>query len=100
MTLINSKLTKMTPVVTEKSLSAQSQGKYSFWVDFNADKNQIATAFKKIFDVDPIAVNTTIVKGKTKTNWKTRKTIQKPNRKKAIITVSKDAKLEILKLAK
>jgi large subunit ribosomal protein L23 len=90
----------MTPVVTEKSLSAQAQGKYSFWVDRSATKNQIAAAFKNIFDIDPLSVNTTLIKGKSKTNWKTRKTTQKPDRKKAIITVAKDAKLEILKLAK
>ena len=100
MTYANTNKIIIAPVVTEKSLGLQSQGKYSFWVNPDSSKNQIASAFKQVFGVDVLMVNTTILKGKTKTNWKTRKEVQKPNRKKAVITVAKDTKLEILKLNK
>jgi len=87
------------PVITEKSLVHQdSQDKYAFWVATNVTKSQITAAFKGIFGINPVSVNTTVVKGKFKTNWKTRKTVQKSNRKKAIITVPKGTKIELLKL--
>ena len=100
MTYVKTNNIIIAPVVTEKSLGLQSQGKYSFWVNPVSSKNQIAAAFKQVFGSDVLRVNTTLIKGKTKTNWKTRKPVQKPNRKKAVITVAKDTKLEILKLTK
>lgn len=86
------------PVVTEKSLIAQANGKYSFWVSVKATKNQIFAAFETVFGVKPLAVNTVLVKGKMKTDWKKRTPIQKSDRKRAIITVPKDTKIELLTL--
>lgn len=95
---INLKQIILRPVVTEKSLADQSNGKYYFWVEKNANKNQIAEAFKSIFGIDPLSVNTIKVKGKVKTNWKTRQPIMKSDRKKAIIIVPKDKKIELLNI--
>lgn len=87
------------PIITEKAIAAQqSQDKYAFWVSPKTTKNQIAVAFKTVFGIKPLSINTTILKGKFKTNWKTRKTVQKSDYKKAIITVPKGTKIELLKL--
>ena len=84
------------PITTEKSLRDQTRGKYLFQVGLKATKGQIAAAFKTIFGVDPIAINTNKIKGKVKTDWKKRHPIQKPDVKKAIITIQKDQKIELL----
>ena len=88
----------ISPVVTERSLADQEKGKYTFVVDSRATKDQIAQAFKTVFNIKPLAVNTVCIKGKEKTNWKTRKPIQRSDRKKAIVSIPKDKKIEILQL--
>lgn len=84
------------PITTEKSLRDQSSGKYLFQVGVNATKGQIGAAFKTIFGIIPLAVNTNKIKGKIKTDWKKRHPIKKPDFKKAIITIKKDQKIELL----
>ena len=92
-------ITVLKPIITEKALAAQqTQDKYAFWVSPQATKGQIEVSFKTVFGIAPLLVNTVILKGKTKTNWKTRKPVQKSDRKKAIITVAKGTKIELLKL--
>jgi large subunit ribosomal protein L23 len=86
------------PIVTEKTLAAQSVGEYYFWVNPTSNKNQIAAVFKAVFAVDPISVRTIRTKGKVKTDWKKRLPFQKSDRKKAIVKVAKDKKIEILSL--
>lgn len=87
------------PIITEKVLAFQEkQDKYAFWVSPKATKNQIEETFKSVFGISPLSVNTIILKGKSKTNWKTRQPIQKSDRKKAIVTVTKGTKIELLKL--
>jgi len=87
------------PIITEKVLAFQEkQDKYAFWVSPKASKNQIEATFKSVFGITPLSINTIILKGKTKTNWKTRQPVEKSNRKKAIITVTKGTKIELLKL--
>jgi ribosomal protein L23 len=71
------------PLVTEKAIAAQTVGKYSF---------------ESLFGIKALMVNMFIVKGKVKSNWKTRTPILRPNFKKAIITVKKDQKIDILTL--
>ena len=96
--MINSVI-KLKPIITEKSLGAQEiSSKYSFWVDCSVNKNQIQAAFIEVFGIKPLSINTVITKGKLKTNWKNRKPIQKSNKKKAIITLPKGTKLELLKI--
>jgi len=96
--MINS-IINLKPIITEKSLGAQeNSSKYSFWVDTRVNKNQIQAAFFEVFGVKPLSVNTVILKGKLKTNWKSRKPIQKSNKKKAIITLPAGTKLELLKI--
>ena len=54
------------PVITEKSASMESEGKYVFKVDVRANKTQIKQAIEKIFNVKVESVNTVNVKPKKK----------------------------------
>ncbi|MBU1130121.1 50S ribosomal protein L23 [Patescibacteria group bacterium] len=83
------------PINTEKSLIDRSKDKYHFWVATKATKRQIFQAFLLLFSISPIKINTLKLKGKTKTNWKNRKTYTKTNRKKAIITLEKGKSLDL-----
>ena len=56
----------LAPVVTEKSNDELQQGKYTFKVNKNATKVEIANAVEKLFEVKELKVNTVSVKGKNK----------------------------------
>lgn len=88
------------PIITEKTLAARTAGEYYFWVKVTANKNQIAQVFKSVFSVDPLSVRTLNLKGKVGADWKKRLPFTKPDRKKAIVKVAKDQKIEILNLNK
>ena len=83
------------PVLTEKSMNAMSERKYTFLVNPEADKMMIKNAVEKMFDgVKVESVNTMNADGKTKrrgmTFGKTAKT------KKAIVQLTADsAEIEI-----
>ena len=79
------------PVITEKSMDAMAEKKYTFLVHPEATKNMIAEAVEKMFPGTKVAkVNTMNLDGKTKrrgmTFGKTAKT------KKAIVTLTEDSK--------
>ena len=54
------------PIVTEKSVSMQDSGKYTFEVSPEATKHQIKIAVQEAFDVTVLHVNTMTVKSKRK----------------------------------
>lgn len=54
------------PVVTEKSNDQLQDGKYTFKVNKNATKVEIAKAVEKLFEVKVLKVNTMNVQGKKK----------------------------------
>ena len=95
---MQSNLTILTPAFTEKTLAQQENGKYTFWVKKDATKGQITASFEAVFGIKPLSINTVIIKGKNKTDWKKRLPIKKSDRKKAVITVDKSHKIELLKL--
>ncbi len=79
------------PVVTEKSMNAMAEKKYTFLVHPEATKNQVREAVEKMFEGTKVkSVNTMNLDGKTKrrgmTFGKTAKT------KKAIVTLTEDSK--------
>ena len=88
------------PIITEKALADRELNRYHFWVGLKANKHQIKSAFQSLFGVPALDVKTAILKGKTKTDWKKRQPIQKPNRKKAIIHTASDQKIKILSIKK
>lgn len=98
MTFTNPDQILLKPVITEKSLMLQSTGKYQFWVSISASKNQIFAAFKTVFGVTPLTINTSKLKGKKKAVGKNRILSKKSDRKRATITLPKDTKIELLSL--
>ena len=79
------------PVVTEKSMAAMGEKKYTFLVHTEANKTMIKEAVEKMFEgTKAKSVNTMNLDGKTKrrgmTFGKTAKT------KKAIVTLTEDSK--------
>lgn len=86
------------PILTEKALIAQNSGRYYFEVTASATKNQIKNEFISLFSVKPLKINVLNKKGKIKTDWKTRKPVKKSDLKKAIVTIKKGEKIELLSL--
>ena len=79
------------PVITEKSMNAMAEKKYTFLVHPEANKSQIKEAVEKMFEGTKVkSVNTMNLDGKNKrrgmTFGKTAKT------KKAIVTLTEDSK--------
>lgn len=79
------------PVVTEKSMNAMAEKKYTFLVHPDATKSQVKEAVEKMFEGTKVAkVNTMNYDGKTKRRGmvygKTAKT------KKAIVQLTADSK--------
>ena len=79
------------PIVTEKSMAAMGEKKYTFLVHTEANKSMIKEAVEKMFEGTKVkSVNTMNLDGKTKrrgmTFGKTAKT------KKAIVTLTEDSK--------
>ena len=56
----------LAPVVTEKSNNLIQEGKYTFKVNKNATKVEIANAVEKLFGVKVLKVNTINIDGKKK----------------------------------
>lgn len=82
------------PVITEKSTSLMQENKYTFVVDPRANKVEIKQAVESLFKVKVEKVNTMTVKGRIKRvrNIPGRT----PDIKKAIVTLRKGDKIEIL----
>ena len=79
------------PIVTEKSMAAMGEKKYTFLVHTEANKTMIKEAVEKMFEGTKVkSVNTMNLDGKTKrrgmTFGKTAKT------KKAIVQLTEDSK--------
>ena len=79
------------PIITEKSMNAMTEKKYTFLVHPEANKSQVKEAVEKMFPGTKVEkVNTMNIQGKTKrrgmTFGKTAKT------KKAIVKLTEDSK--------
>ena len=82
------------PLLTEKSYSGIQNKTYTFIVNKNANKVQIAKAVEEKFKVEVEKVNTILVKGKKKSqNTKQGRTVGKiSDYKKAIVTLTEKSK--------
>ena len=78
------------PIITESSMDALQTGKYTFKVDRNANKIEIAEAIEKLFDVKVAKVNTMNCNGRTKRVG--RYVGKTADWKKAIVTLKEDSK--------
>ncbi len=86
------------PIITEKTLLDASVGEYTFEVDRNANKYEIAQAVSEVFKVDVKKVKTSIVKNRSKRVLRTRQTTTLPSFKKAIVKLGKDQKIDIFEV--
>ena len=77
------------PIITERSMDALQSGKYTFKVDKNANKIEIADAVEKLFDVKVAKVNTLNCNGRTKRVG--RYVGKTADWKKAIVTLKEDS---------
>ena len=78
------------PVITEKSMSGIADKKYTFKVDRNANKIEIAAAVEELFKVKVAKVNTISVRGQARRMG--RYSGYTASWKKAIVTLKKDSK--------
>jgi large subunit ribosomal protein L23 len=81
------------PVITEKSTLGSEHNQVTFRVALEADKRSVKVAVESLFNVKVKAVNTILVKGKTK-RFKGRPG-QRSDYKKAIVTLVEGSKIDV-----
>ena len=87
------------PIITEKSMKLTGNSLYTFMVDKDATKPQIAKAVENQFKVDVIKVKTINVKGETKMQRRVRKSYQTADFKKALVQLKKGQKIAMFEQA-
>lgn len=85
---------KLIPVFTEQSLKEAKVGNYTFWVETKAAKPEIKNAIETAFGVHVTRVRTLNLKKEIKVDFRGHKKV-KPARKKAIVTLKKDEKIDL-----
>jgi large subunit ribosomal protein L23 len=86
------------PVITERStFLKETSNKFVFEVDPRANTREIKLAVEKLFNVKLKNVTTAVMRGKSKTTFMRagRFTGNRPDRKKAIVTLVKGDNIEI-----
>ncbi len=88
------------PIITEKSMKLASNNFYTFEVDKNATKPQIAKVVSDKFNVKVLSVRTMNAKGETKSQRKVRKLYQSAGFKKAVVLIDKSQKIALFETPK
>ena len=83
------------PVVSEKSYALLDRGVYTFIVRPDANKIQIRQAVEQIFNVSVVKVNTLNRKGKRKRNRRNYTYGNRPDTKRAIVTLVEGDKIDL-----
>ena len=86
--------TILRPIITEKATMANENGQVTFAVPVTATKPEIKVAVEMLFDVEVKAVNTILLKGKTKM-WKGRPG-RRSDMKKAIVTLVEGHTIDLM----
>jgi large subunit ribosomal protein L23 len=81
------------PIVTEKTTKLVEMNKYTFEVDRNANKIEIAQAVEQLFDVKVKSVN--VINELAKTKRVGKYTGLKPAVSKAIVTLAEGFKIDV-----
>jgi large subunit ribosomal protein L23 len=81
------------PIITEKSTILAGQDKYVFEVDPRANKAQVKEAVQLAFNVRVAEVNTMTMKGKPRRFG--RRIVNRPDWKKAVVTLYPGDKIEL-----
>ncbi len=82
------------PIDTEKTRYQVEERKYTFEVDYRANKHQVKEAVEEIFDVEVLYVNMINVPPK-KGRYGRRIVTRKPAWKKAIVTLAPGERIDI-----
>lgn len=88
------------PIITEKSMKLAQNNFYTFEVNKNATKLQIAKKVAEKFGVNVLAVNTINIKGEVKSQKKVRRLYKTAGYKKAIVKIKKGEKIAIFETPK
>ena len=83
------------PVVSEKSYGLVDNGVYTFIVHPDSNKTEIRQAVEAIFQVRVAKVNTLNRPGKRYRNRKTGSYAQRPDTKRAIVTLAGDDRIPL-----
>lgn len=83
------------PVISEKSYALMNHNVYVFIVDRRATKIEVRLAVEQAFDVRVDKVNTLNRKGKAIRNRRTNKTGQRPDTKRAFVTLHPGDKIDL-----
>jgi large subunit ribosomal protein L23 len=86
--------TILRPIITEKATLANENGQLTFAVPVTATKPEIKAAVEMLFDVEVKAVNTILLKGKTKM-WKGRPG-RRSDMKKAMVTLVEGHTIDLM----
>ena len=86
--------TILRPIITEKATLANESGQVTFAVPVTATKPEIKAAVEMLFDVEVKAVNTILLKGKTKM-WKGRPG-RRSDMKKAMVTLVEGQTIDLM----
>jgi large subunit ribosomal protein L23 len=83
------------PIVSEKSYGLLDTGVYTFVVSPSANKIEIRQAVESIFNVRVTNVNTLNRKGKRKRNRRQPTFGQRPDTKRAIVTLAEGDRIDL-----
>ncbi len=90
------------PVITEKmTIMQEKKNQYAFEVDVNSSKVDISNAIEKKFNVKVSSVRTLTTGGKRKAQFTKRGRFEgfKAKRKRAIVTLTKESKIDLFETA-
>lgn len=91
---MNNKFLVKNPLITEKGTDLSALGKYLFLVDKKATKNEIKKIVEKEYKVKVTKVN--VMNTKPKPRRLGRSQGHRPGYKKAIVTLVKDQKIDVV----
>ena len=86
------------PVTTEKSVSAQAGRKYTFLVDQNANKIDVAKAVEKVYGVEVESVNIIRTRKKVRVANRNRIITRRHAGRKAVVTLAPKQTLDVNKI--
>lgn len=83
------------PVITEKSFEKAKNGWYTFILERKMDKARARKIIEEVFGVKVEEIKNVTLKGKTKRSLKTKSLIKDSDRKKFMVKLGKDQKIDI-----
>lgn len=83
----------LSPLITEKSMLDANNGKFTFKVAVEANKNDIRREVEKRFKVNVLKISTITIKGRSVRAGVRRVEVKRSAFKKAIVKLAKDQKI-------